>query len=273
MIETIHDRSSHKQIRFAVFDMDGTLSLIREGWPQVMAEAMLDELLKTPRREDEPALRSFVAELIAQTTGQTTSYQMTCLADQVQKRGGQPEDPVSYKQRYLARLGQRIDQRVAALRSGQIKPDDMLVSGSRGVLEAMQARGIRCYLVSGTYEPFVFDEAEVLRIASYFCGIYGAHDDPRRFSKRQFMQDLVDSYLLDGREVVSLGDGPTEIREAKNVGAIAVGVASNEATRTGIDEHKRKLLIEAGADVIVPDLSQHELMSYLFESETRDERR
>jgi phosphoglycolate phosphatase len=267
MIEIIRDHTLRGplRVRFAVFDMDGTLSLIREGWQKIMAEAMMDELLKTPHHENEPALYSFVAELIAQTTGQTTSYQMACLAEQVQKRGGQPQDPAVYKQRYLARLSQRIDRRVAALRSGQIKPDDMLVPGAHEILEAMQARQVRCYLISGTYEPFVQDEADALQITSYFNGIYGGQDDPRRFSKRQFMQDLVDSYLLDGREVVSLGDGITEIREAKNVGAIAVGVASNEATRTGIDNHKRKLLIEAGADVIVPDFHSHrELMSYLF---------
>jgi len=267
MIEIMHDRIARGpfRVRFAVFDMDGTLSLIREGWPEVMAEAMLDELRRTPNHESESALRTFVAELIVRTTGQTTSYQMACLADEVRQRGGQPEDPLIYKERYLARLSPRINKRLAALKAGQVEPADMMVPGAHEILEAMRARQVRCYLISGTYEPFVFDEARALQIASYFSGIYGAQDDPRRFSKRQFMQDLVDSYLLDGHEVVSLGDGITEIREAKNVGAIAVGVASNEATRTGIDENKRKLLIEAGADVIVPDFIEHQaLVAYLF---------
>ena len=68
-------------------------------------------------------------------------------------------------------------------------------------------------------------------------------------------------------EVVSLGDGITEIKEAKDAGALAVGVASNEATRTGIDETKRELLIQAGADIIVSDFrEQQELMTYLFDA-------
>jgi phosphoglycolate phosphatase-like HAD superfamily hydrolase len=266
MIEVIHDHTPRGHIRFAVFDMDGTLSLIREGWPEVMAEAMMNELRKTPECEDESALRQFVAELIAQTTGQTTSYQMACLGNEVRKRGGQPEASLIYKNRYLAQLGERIDRRIAALRAGQIDPDEMMVPGSREILQAMCAHNVRCYLVSGTYEPYVLNEAEALQITSYFEGIYGGQDDPTRFSKRQFMQNLREGYLLDGHEVVSLGDGITEIKEAKNANAIAVGVASRESTRTGIDEMKRQRLIQAGADVIVPDFREHrELVTYLFD--------
>ena len=37
--------------------------------------------------------------------------------------------------------------------------------------------------------------------------------------------------------------------------------------RTGIDETKRELLIQAGADIIVPDFrEQQELMTYLFDA-------
>jgi hypothetical protein len=42
-------------------------------------------------------------------------------------------------------------------------------------------------------------------------------------------------------------------------------VASNEATRAGIDAWKRDRLIQAGADLIVPDFREHaELVHYLF---------
>jgi phosphoglycolate phosphatase-like HAD superfamily hydrolase len=267
MIEIIHEHVERgaARIRFAVFDMDGTLSLIREGWPRVMQDSMLAELLPTPQRESESDLARFVADLVASTNGQTTSYQMSRLADEIHARGGQAEEPNVYKQRYLARLGERIDRRVADLRSGHIAPDDLMVAGAREMLEAMRAHGVRCYLVSGTYEPFVFEEADALDIAGYFAGIYGGQDDPARFSKRMFMQNLMDSYLLDGHEVVSLGDGIAEIKEAKQVGALTVGVASNEAARAGLDEAKRTRLIEAGADIIVPDFGEHAaLAAHLF---------
>jgi len=54
-------------------------------------------------------------------------------------------------------------------------------------------------------------------------------------------------------ELAAFGDGPVEIAEAKAVGGLAIGVASNERERRGVDEDKRAHLIEAGADVIVAD--------------------
>jgi phosphoglycolate phosphatase-like HAD superfamily hydrolase len=268
MMEIIYHEIKRGHIRCALFDFDGTLSLIREGWQQVMAQAMLAELLPTPNRDSEPELRSYIAELVAHTTGQTTSYQMARLAAEVYKRGGRPEDPLVYKQRYLKQLGERINSRVEAIKSGRVLPDEMTVPGARAMLEEMRARGVRCYLVSGTYEPYVLDEAEVLQITAYFEGIYGGQDDPTSFSKKHFMDQLIADQDLDHNEFVSLGDGVTEIIETKLAGGIAVGVASNEATRTGIDERKRELLIQAGADIIVPDFREHqELVAYLFEED------
>jgi len=267
VIEIVHNHLQRGRVRFAVFDFDGTLSLIREGWQQVMLATMMGELLQTPHHENEPQLRSRVTQMIIQTTGQTTSFQMALLAEQVQKRGGQPENPLVYKQRYLEQLDKHIHRRITAIKSGRMSPDEMMVPGARAMLEAMRVRGVCCYLVSGTYEPYVLDEADVLEVTPYFEGIYGGQDDPARFSKKQFMDRLVAEYHLEGREVVSVGDGGAEIEAAKSISGIAVGVASNETTRIGIDAGKRDLLIRAGADVIVPDFREHEeLVSYLFDA-------
>ncbi len=265
MIEIIQPALERGRIRYAMFDLDGTLSLIREGWQLAMAESMLVELLKTPCRESDDELGVFVAELISRTTGQTASYQMAQLAIEIHQRGGQPENSLVYKQRYVERLGKRINSRVEALKSGQTRPEDMMVPGALAILEAMRARGVKCYLASGTYEPYVLDETAALGIAPYFEGIYGAQDDPTRFSKRQLVDRLVGENHLAGCEFISFGDGRTEIEDTKSVGGIAIGVASNEATRIGIDEDKRERLIGAGADIIVPDFREHEqLVAYLF---------
>ena len=266
MIEIIHNHFQCGHVRFAVFDFDGTLSLIREGWQQAMAETMMAELLQTPNRESAPALGAMVIGLITRTTGQTASYQMAQLAEEVRKRGGQPQGPLIYKERYVKRLDERINSRVAAIKSGRALPDEMMVPGSRAILEALTTRGVRCYLVSGAYEAGVLDESAALQITPYFDGIYGAQDDPALFSKKQFMERLVVENHLDRCEFISLGDGSIEIKEAKNLGGIAVGVASNEATRIGIDAGKRDLLIRAGADIIVPDFAEHEaLVAYLLD--------
>jgi hypothetical protein len=63
---------------------------------------------------------------------------------------------------------------------------------------------------------------------------------------------------------VAFGDGYVEIEDTKAAGGIAVGVASNEAIRSGIDEWKRRRLIAAGADIIVPDFREGgQLLAYL----------
>ena len=43
-------------------------------------------------------------------------------------------------------------------------------------------------------------------------------------------------------------------------GGIAIGVASNEAERRGIDEWKRSRLIQAGAHLIVPDFREADVL-------------
>ena len=47
---------------------------------------------------------------------------------------------------------------------------------------------------------------------------------------------------------MGFGDGYVEIENVKAVGGVAVGVASNEKEREGIDQWKRERLIQAGAD-------------------------
>ena len=70
---------------------------------------------------------------------------------------------------------------------------------------------------------------------------------------------------MSGPEFVAFGDGFVEIEDTVRVGGIGVGVATNEAERAGIDEWKRTRLIQAGADVIVPDFREHAaLVTYLF---------
>lgn len=266
MLEIIHPDIVRGRIRHALFDFDGTLSLIREGWQGVMIPLMVEWLLATPRHESEAELTALVTEFVTRLTGKQTIYQMIRLAEEVAKRSGTPLDPLAYKHIYLERLWARIHHRVEALKAGRIAPDEMMVPGARAMLEALRARGVRCYLASGTDEPYVLDEAAALQIAAYFTGIYGARDDYKSFSKRILIERIIAENNLSGPEFVAFGDGFVEIEDAKRVGGLAVGVASDEARRTGIDEWKRNRLIAAGADLIVPDFREHELLvGYLFE--------
>jgi len=265
-IEMIHDDIPRGDIRFALFDFDGTLSLIREGWQQVMIPMMVEVLLReTPTTETPEELTRIVTEYVDRLTGKQTIYQMIQLCEEIEKRGGKPRDPLEYKWEYLARLWERIKHRVEGLKNGTIPPDDMLVPGSRDLLENLKRRGVRMYLASGTDEVYVRDEAAALKIDSYFEGIYGAIDDYKRFSKAMVIQHIIRTHSLSGKELVGFGDGFVEIENTKAVGGIAVGVASDEVRKEGVNEWKRNRLIRAGADIIIPEFREQErLVAYLF---------
>lgn len=263
-LEIIRADIARGHIRHALFDFDGTLSLIREGWQDVMIPMMVEILRATPRTESEAELYAIVREYVARLTGKQTIYQMIELAEQVKARGGEPLEPLAYKHQYHDLLMARIKHRIADLENGRVSPDEMLVPGSRAFLEELSRRGVQCYLASGTDEVFVKHEAALLDVTRYFQGVYGALDDYKTFDKHMVIQRIMRENNLRGPEFVAFGDGYVEIEDTHNVGGIAVGVASNEAARQGIDAWKRERLIQAGADIIIPDFSQHDsLITYL----------
>ena len=264
-IEIIDAALPRGHIRHALFDFDGTLSLIREGWQDVMIPMMVEAIRQAPGAEDEPAICALVKEYVTRLTGKQTIYQMIRLAEEIEKRGGRPLEPLAYKRMYHERLLKRIEGRLRSLEAGRMAPDEMMVPGSRAMLEGLRARGVRCYLASGTDEPYVRHEAELLGLTRYFDGIYGAHDDYQAHEKRIVIQRIIVENRLSGPEFVAFGDGYVEIEDARAAGGVAVGVASDEARREGIDEWKRSRLIEAGAQIIIPDFREHAaLLEYLL---------
>src|SRR5213079_2465276 len=96
-IEVVHPNIPRGRFRSVLFDFDGTLSLIREGWPQVMIPMMVAVLKETGTSEEEPALAKHVEEFVMRLNGRQTIYQMIQLAEEVKRRGGAPLDPLAYK--------------------------------------------------------------------------------------------------------------------------------------------------------------------------------
>lgn len=238
-----------------LFDFDGTLSLIREGWLEVMAP-MFAEFLPPLPDESGAAREQLCREDILRLNGKQTIYQMIQLAARIAERGGVPREPLWYKREFLRRLDARIRDRLDGLRSGRWRPDDLLVHGARGLLDDLARRGLRLYLASGTDEPFVQEEAGLLDLTRYFNGhIYGALDDYAKFSKRLLIERILRENGIPGERLLAFGDGYVEIQNTKEVGGLAVAVASEEA-RNGagrFDPWKYQRLLGVGADVVVPD--------------------
>ncbi len=265
----IHREVQTGNIRHVVFDFDGTISLIRDGWQNVMVPMMVELLqTETGTTETQTQLEALVVEFVDRLTGKQTIYQMMQLGEEIKKRGGTPQEPLAYKDEYNRRLLPVVEERIAGLAAGTLPAEPLRVPKSLEFLQSLREMGIHCYLASGTDVEFVKNEAALLGVAPYFDGgIFGALREYKKFSKAMVIQKIITDFDLSGNELLIIGDGYVEIENAKAVGAIAVGVASVEANRYNMNADKRERLIRAGADIIIPDFQEGaQLLSYLFNS-------
>ena len=271
-IEVVRDLPPGR-ITHAIFDHDGTISTLRQGWEAVMEPMMLQAVLGDAAGSAPLALQQraqlAVRELIDRTTGIQTLAQMQELVGLVRDFGCVPtaaiRDCHGYKKIYNDALLARIGQRLARLAAGEFTPADFIIRGSVELLQALHQRGVRIYLASGTDQADVAAEATALGYAHLFSGgILGAVGNLAAEAKRDIMERIVSGGGLDPAALLVVGDGPVEIREGRRRGARCIGIASDEPRRYGLDPAKRARLIRAGADVIVGDFIQRERLMPLL---------
>ncbi len=268
--QIIQNSSSVKTGNFkhVIFDFDGTISLIREGWQKIMIPYFTHELINTPlgKEKDASELEKLVVDLVFVNTGKQTIYQCIQLAQEVQKLGKEPLTAQQYKDEYHRRLSEKIKDRITALENGTQKPQEHVVPGSLELLCELEKKGVTMYLASGTDEVYVKQEAELLGVSKYFEDrIYGAQTDYKSFSKKMIIDKIIKNNNLNGDELLGFGDGYVEIENVKEVGGFACGVATDETNRWGFDDWKVDRLTKSGADIIIPDFTNTaQLINYLF---------
>jgi rfaE bifunctional protein kinase chain/domain len=259
-----------REFQFAVFDNDGTVSTLRQGWESVMEPMMIQCILGERWREADKTIfervQQSVREFIEKTTGTQTLVQMKGLAEMVRELGRVPRKDVldehGYKQIYNRSLMALVDGRMDKLKKGELVPEDFTVKNSIPFLHELRQRGIILYLASGTDQEDVEREARALGYADLFEGrIFGAVGDVAHEPKKAALERIGrDIGKHAGARVAAFGDGPVEIRETVKQGGFGVGVASDEVRRFGLNQAKRTRLILAGASLIIPDFSQADLL-------------
>lgn len=264
-IEIINPLPENTEIRYAIFDNDGTISTLREGWELIMAPMMIKAIIGEKYRDAGESLYTkvtkAVSDLIDKTTGVQTLMQMKLLADLVRDFGLVPENQIldahGYKKIFNDELLLMVRKREEKLNRQELSASDLTIKGSLEFLRMLHGRGIKLYLTSGTDAEDVKHEAGLLGYAGLFEGrIHGATGDIRHEAKKMVLDRLLDQIgESEASSIVTFGDGPVEIRETRKHGGITVGVASNELRRFGLNESKRTRLIKAGAGFIVPDFS------------------
>ena len=243
--------------RHVLFDFDGTISVIREGWERVMVPLMI-EMIAGGDGDPDGSIRQEVEAYVDESTGLQTILQMAWLAQAVARRRGAGKALAAreYKAIYNDRLLQPVRERIARLERGEVAREDLMLAGAEHFVRALHERGVTLYVASGTDREHVRHECAALGMDGYFAGgIFGALATFEEYSKAKVIREILDTHGLEGSELLVVGDGPVEIREGKARGAVTIGVASDEVRRHGMNAHKRKRLIKAGADILIADFT------------------
>ncbi len=182
-LEVVNPEVKVGEVRYALFDFDGTLSVIRQGWEKIMVAVMLESIC-----EDQPPTPEIEAEVtryVDQSTGILTIKQMKWLEEAVNRHGIaiNKRTASAYKRIYLDRLLQPVHERLGQIDDSQAGSQSWMVAGASDFLLRLTQRRVRLFLASGTDQEYVLKEAEALGVARFFpgAGLWGAGRFGRRF--------------------------------------------------------------------------------------------
>jgi phosphoglycolate phosphatase len=265
-VEVIQMDLLRPDISHVIFDFDGTLSWLRHGWPTIMLDTFLAH---TPRqwRDDAAILAELMADILS-LNGKPSIHQLACCHERARDEGIATPSPENLLSEYTPRMRGIVNERLDLIRSGAQPASDFIVWNALRALENAKSRGLISIILSGTAQEDVRSEAELLGLSAFFGNhIYGssAHGT---FSKKDVIDRIMREEQIEGHHLLALGDGPVEIGFTKAVGGLAIGVASDEDVNGShrADVAKRKQLIAAGADAIMPDYEEVDaLFQMIFE--------
>jgi len=267
--ELINPSVRRGPFKAVLFDFDGTLSLLREGWPRVMVGMMI-ERLRAMSLLGEPEAEEWITldRLVMAQNGAPTIRQMEVFVDEVRRRGGTPADSWEYLREYIERLMRDVRGRWDALEVSEFQAADWVVPNAHAILTNLRERGVPLYVASGTEYDHVAREAGLLRVEEFFpTGINAPRNNDPEFGKGKVIARVLAELGIRGEELLGFGDGVVETGEVKRVGGVAVGVASSESGSGWgvVQPDKRARLIAVGADMIIPDYGeQAKLIPWLW---------
>ncbi|MDK2952144.1 MAG: hypothetical protein PWQ77_1809 [Kosmotogales bacterium] len=265
----IKNPNNPRKLSLIIFDFDGTISLLREGWQPIMSKLMFEKITgeKNISHKLSGKIKNEIKEFISETTGIQTILQMEGLIDLIKRYGFVKTENIKsvqeYKNEYTEILKTNVDKR---------KKENYrkyLVSGITEFISVLHEKNITLYMASGTDKKDVIDEAEFLNVKKYFGGnIFGALESYGDFSKKKLVKRLTEENINKFKNMIIIGDGPVEIKVGREYGIYTIGVASNEIKGEGWNVDKYYKLKESGADMLISDFSNYKyLLKKLFSQE------
>jgi len=250
-------------LRAALFDFDGTISLERDGWPNLMVACNAAALHQAvPGMSYKDAIEWAIHD-IEETIGIPTYMQMKRLAAYIEAMGGKPRTPAEYKAIYNEQLLNMVEKKRKDVDDGKIRRSELLVPGSEEFIRYLR---VPLYVASGTDIKPVRESIVFLGLGGYFDGekiVAATADNPEQCAKQMVVKKLVREKNLREGELLGIGDGRPELENTRDQGGVCVGVLTPDSSfyDNGMYkshftvEQKRERLLEAGAHVLVPDFS------------------
>lgn len=258
-MELIRAKTSHTRIKAAIFDFDGTISTLRQGWETLMEPLMLEMI--SPDTPPDDKLIEEVRCYIDESTGIQTIFQMEWLVEKVKTYGVSNEihDAWWYKEKYNEKLLQMVNKRIHLIASGKKTSNDYRIAGSLEFIQKLYEKGVEIYIASGTDDVDLQNEIYIVGIGDYVHTAKGAPYLAKNCSKEKVLEDLLakGTASIRAEQIAVIGDGKVEIQMGHESGTVTIGTATNEINKCGINEIKRKKLITAGADIIISDFLEY----------------
>jgi len=253
-----------------LFDLDGTLSLMRGGWSDLMLSIFLEKIPRIPG-ESETALSALLQDDMMRQNGKPSIYQFKRFNERLQERGASALDPDAETDAFVERLQVIAHRRRDDVRNGKRVPESVLVPGSLPFLKTLKSLGLKLWLASGTEQSIVNEEVNDFGFHNFFEDRIFSYTPG--FSKVQVIEKIMSQPGMTGERLVAFGDGFVEINETAKRQGLAIAVASDESwvdrppyQGTGkINSFKDGLLLEAGASLVIPDYTApQELIKTIF---------
>ncbi|MEA3365713.1 MAG: HAD family hydrolase, partial [Candidatus Hydrogenedentes bacterium] len=190
------------RFKHVLFDFDGTVSLLREGWQLVMGPLMVEMITGEESPGPSPEIEAEVREYIEDSTGIQTILQMEHLVEMVKSHGNVPDDKIldaqGYKKIYNDRLMERVNQRIRKLENGTLTPEDVTLRGALDFLKRLSEKDVIMYIFSGTDREDVRNEARLVGVAPYFQEIWGALREYKDYNKEMVLKEIIAKNDLHG---------------------------------------------------------------------------
>ena len=154
------------EISHVLFDFDGTLSLIRQGWPEVMVPMFVEALPRLPGETDEQAARLVLDDIMR------LQRQADDLPDDPARRAdpgtrGRASRAALVQARILAAIGDAHRRPNGRAEGARFAPISFWSTAPAPCSSTCASRGLQLYLASGTDESAVKQEAELLELTSH----------------------------------------------------------------------------------------------------------